>query len=292
MATTVRIKGAEGVEIASHHLGGDGPPVMLVHATGFHGRSWEPLATHLDPAFSVWALDQRGHGASGKSPDGRYDWDCFVEDLLAVIDGLGLDGWRGLGHSLGGAVLLMAEARRGGTFSSLCCYEPVVMPPDWAALVADGAGRVSLAELARKRRPSFPSRQAALDNYRSKPPFGTFQPDVLDAYVEYGFVDEPDGSVTLACRREDEASVFEGALSSGAWGRLRHVRCPVAVLGGADLSNPVSRAAEQVARQLPQAGYRRFEELDHFGPMVDPAQVAGAAALALGQSTNPVTPPS
>lgn len=285
------------MEIALHNFGGDGPPVMAVHATGFHGWCWEELAASLTPAFSVWAIDQRGHGASGKAPGGRYDdWDPFVEDLLAVIDALGGEGWCGLGHSLGGAVLLMAEARRPGTFSSLCCYEPVVIPPDWDRMVPRG---VSLADLARKRREEFPSRQAALDNYRSKPLFASFHPAVLDAYVRYGFVDRPDGTVTLACAREDEASMFEGGPVNGAWGALHDVRCPVAVLAGNDMADAVGRFAEQVARELPRGGVRRFDGLGHLGPMVDPARVAEAAAVAFAtfaypsdevRSTHDVTP--
>ncbi len=39
-----------------------------------------------------------------------------------------------------------------------------------------------------------------------------FDPAALDAYVTYGFVDDSGRrTVTLACAREDEATVYEGA---------------------------------------------------------------------------------
>ncbi len=199
MRTGPRVRGAEGVEIATYQLGGDGPPVVLMHATGFHGQCWIPLARELTAYFTVWAVDQRGHGASGKAPGGNYhDWGLFVDDLFAVLDALSPGPWRGIGHSLGGAVLLMAEARRPGTFMNLCCYEPVVFPPTSGS--PDGfGGRIPMAELARKRRANFPSRQAAYENYASKPPLNRLHPDALDAYVTFGFVDDPQGGVTLAC---------------------------------------------------------------------------------------------
>ncbi len=294
--------GADGVDIAVHHLGGDGPPVMVAHATGFHGRCYRRMAEALTPEFSVWALDQRGHGASGKPPGGRFDdWGRFADDLLRVIDAVepGV-AWRGMGHSLGGGVVLLAEAVRPGTFSALCCYEPVVLPPEW--LPASGepshsrtSDPVPLAVLARKRRPSFPSRQAAFDNYRSKPPFAAFDPAALRDYVEYGFVDAPDGSVTLACEREHEAAVFESAPASRVWDRLDEVRPPVAILAGPDEADPVARVAEPVARRLPRGGLRRFPHLDHFGPMTAPAEVGRVVAAALGghpeRSTIAVTSP-
>lgn len=314
---TRRVKVADGIEIAAHHLGGDGPPVMVAHATGFHGRCYAPMAKQLTPYFSVWALDQRGHGASGRPADGRYDeWSRFADDLLRVLADLEPGArWGGVGHSLGGAVVLMAEAMSTGTFSALCCYEPVVLPPDWRASAEEtaagetSAGRtasdggsptrtsdpVPLAALARKRRPSFESRAAAFDNYRSKPPFSTFDSEALRSYVEYGFTDCGDGTVTLACAREDEAAVFESAPSSGAWSTLSEVRPPVAVLAGASGQDLVARAADPVARRLPRGGIRRFPHLDHFGPLTAPAEVGQVAAAALGapveRSTIAVTSP-
>lgn len=275
---------------------------MVAHATGFHGRCYTRMAEQLTPEFSVWALDQRGHGASGKPSDGRFDdWSRFAEDLLRVIDAIepGAD-WGGMGHSLGGGVILLAEAIRPGTFSALCCYEPVVLPPEWRS--AGGAPSpgptsdpVPLAVLARKRRPSFASRQAAFDNYRSKPPFAGFDPEALRDYVEYGFVDAPDGSVTLACTREDEAAVFESAPLSGVWDHLDQVRPPVAVLAGPDDADPVARVAEPVARRLARGGIHRFPHLDHFGPMTAPSEVGQVVATALGarfeRSTIGVTSP-
>lgn len=290
-STEVRVRGAGGVELVVHHLGGEGPPVMLAHATGFHGRCWTSIATVLSRSFTVWAIDQRGHGSSGRPPDGRYDdWGCFAVDLLAAVDTIGGDGWRAAGHSLGGGVSLLAEARRPGTFEAICCYEPVVMPPpEILGTDRSGRGPNPLAELARKRRPTFASRAAALQNYRSKPPFAAFDPQVLADYVEYGFLDLPDGTVRLACDRVDEAAVFEGATASPTWAELPAVLAPVAVLSGSDLNDPVARFAPHVAQRLPRGGLRRLDGLDHFGPMTSPLAVAEIMEVALAGGQQPST---
>ncbi len=279
--------------------------MLLAHATGFHGRCWIPLARVLAPRFSVWALDQRGHGSSARAPGGRYDdWGAFADDILATVDAVGGEGWMAGGHSLGGGVSLLAESRRPGTFRAICCYEPVVMPPPGTAEAGSPGVDLPplrsnpLAQLARKRRPWFESREAALANYRSKPPFAAFDPEALAAYVEFGFRDDPGGGVTLACEREDEAAVFEGAAGNPAWDGLPAVTAPVAVLSGSDLSDPVARIAPAVARRLPRAGLRVMEGLNHFGPMCDPVAVGTlmleAFTLALPggtASTKADTPP-
>ena len=57
------VPSSDGVTLAVHDLGGDGPPILLAHATGFHGRVWLPVATHLADAH-CWAPDLLGHGDS------------------------------------------------------------------------------------------------------------------------------------------------------------------------------------------------------------------------------------
>ncbi len=291
--TWIAVRGPSKMKLAVHRLGGDGPPLMLAHATGFHGRCWAPVAEQLTDRFSVWALDQAGHGSSDRPADGRFEWELLASDLLEVIDFLGGDGWRIGGHSLGGGVALLAEAARPGTFDSICCYEPVVVPP-WArdpegtppaaaeATQTQGPGQtrtsVSLATLARKRRATFDSRSAALANYRSKPPFAEFSPSCLELYVEYGFVDNADGSVSLACQPDDEAAVFDMAPASPTWNLLGSIQAPVTVFAGKRGDDPVGSWAETIASRIPKGRFRSFESLDHFGPMTAPGEVGRAFA--------------
>jgi pimeloyl-ACP methyl ester carboxylesterase len=244
------------------------------------------MGPSLTGSFTVWAIDQRGHGASGKTaPGGLSDWSLFVDDLLTVIDELGGGDWYGFGHSMGGTVLLLGEARRAGTFRALCCYEPAMFVPSVFGAGGDETP-VPMGDVARKRRAVFRSREDALENYRAKPPFNGFHPDALAAYVEHGLVDQPDGSVALACRREDEASVFEGAPASGAFEALAEVGVPVRVLGGSEGSDPLQRVAELVTPHLPHGSYARMKGLGHFGPMTAPGEVGDEAARALSEQTH------
>lgn len=48
--------------------GGSGTPLLLLHATGFHARVWDPYVPHPRDSFRVIALDQRGHGTPACPP--------------------------------------------------------------------------------------------------------------------------------------------------------------------------------------------------------------------------------
>ncbi len=281
-----RASSSAGVDVAIHDLGGDGPPALLAHATGFQGPIWAPVARRLGDLHCV-APDLRGHGDSPAPADGDFAWEGFADDVLAALDALGLGHPAGIGHSSGAAALLLAEARRPGTFRALWCYEPIVLPPTEPGAPArsgDNPGGDQLARGARMRRERFDSLAAAEANFASKPPMDAFDPEVRQLYVAHGFGPDPDGGVRLKCRPEDEARVYEMGAHHSAWSVLDAVTCPVTVVRGTTEGFGPAAMSEPVASRLPHGRLEAHDDLDHFGPMTAPAAIAASilAALAPG----------
>lgn len=294
-----RIRTPDGVDIAVYDFdqlvppasgGGevDRPPLLLAHATGFHARCWLPVvAAGLGDRFHCYAFDERGHGDSTTPPNLDFDWHRFADDALAVVDHFGLDRPFAAGHSCGGALLLLGEVARPGTFRALYCFEPVIFPiddPADAAATADGAADNPLAAGARRRRQEFPSLDAARANFAAKPPMATFAPDALDAYVQHGCepVDplEDGGAVRLKCRGEDEALTYENAARHGAYSHLGEVHCPVTLACG-ELTAAFGEGILRLdAARLPAARVEVLPGLTHFGPLEDPAALAARISSA------------
>ena len=270
---------SDGVRIAAYDWGGQGPDLVMAHATGFHGRVFGPLARNLRRHFHCWSLDERGHGDSGSAPGGDYHWSGFRRDVLAVIDTLGLKQPFGFGHSCGGAALLLAEQERPGLFAGLYCFEPIV--PEGSP---QAAGDNPLASGARRRRAEFDDRQSAFDNYSSKAPLDILDTEVLWDYVNFGLADTAQGAVTLKCRPEVEAAVYENAYSHGAFDGLGEIRIPVTVAAGADTEELTKTMAHSGAAKLGQGPLRVLPGLGHFGPLQDPARVALSVLGALGST--------
>lgn len=269
----------DGHALAVHELGGSGRPTLLCHTTGMHGAVWEPMARALEGGLERWAIDFRAHGASVVPPDTPLPWTGFRDDVLAAVDGLELapGAILGIGHSMGGAALLLAEQARPGTFAGLWLFEPIVPPPGLLPTRLDGLPN-PLAEGAARRRATFPSTAEALANFASKPPLHQLRADALHAYVRHGFVEDAsgDGSVHLACRPDDESRTFQAAGHDG-FGRLGEVACPVVVACGDEPFGPVV-FAPSIAEALPAGRLERFGQLGHFGPLEAPERVAAAVS--------------
>lgn len=268
----------DGTALRIHDFGGSGRRVLGAHATGFNALVWTPLVHALADAHVV-APDFRGHGGSTIAPDADLSWHLFADDVLATLQevgwlDIGSDDARpvGIGHSMGGAALLLAEQRRPGTFAGLWLYEPIIFPPQIRGGLAPGDNHLATGALRRRR--TFASRADAAANYGSKPPMNSFTAEALTGYVEGGFVDQADGTVRLACRPEDESRTFTSAMGCDAFEHLGEVRCPVAVVRGAIGDHSPAAIAGPAADELRQGHLVVHDELTHFGPMEDPTGLA------------------
>ena len=272
-AAAVFVSTSDGVRIATHELGGQGAPLLMVHAAGLHGRVFEPMAAHLADHFRCVSLDGRRHGDSPAPAGRRLDWHGLADDVLAVVDGLALDRPYGFGHSSGGTALLLAEQARPGTFAALYCFEPVIVAAD-PPLGRDEESW--LAARARRRRTTFASRDEACRHYSSKPPLDAMAPEVLRAYVDHGFADTPDGRVRIKCRPEDEAAVYETATAHDAYARLAEVTCPVAIACGSETEGCTPELARGHVERMPRGRSEVLDRIGHLGPLERPDQVASS----------------
>jgi pimeloyl-ACP methyl ester carboxylesterase len=268
----------DGVEINYFDLGGSGPPLLMVHATGFHGMMWIPIADRLQDDFHCWSLDLRGHGDSGAPPDLDFAWGGFAQDIRTVVEALSLEKPRAVGHSLGGAMLLMVEQQAPGTFSTIYAYEPAICVPS-SETGADGSEAV---DLALRRRARFPSRSVALANYAGKPPMDSFADEALALYVEHGFAEDGDGGVLLKCRPEYEAGAFRGFSATTIYAQLPEVRCPVVIASGSEPGSNATDRNEIFVSRLPHGRGQELMGLNHFGPQQSPARLADSIRATLG----------
>ena len=102
------------------------PTLLLVHATGFHGRIWDRVLEPFGDRHSI-ALEQRGHGRSEKRK--IEHWQVVGKDVAAFVETLELTNLIGIGHSMGAHALVDAAATIGA-FARLLLLDPTIPDPE------------------------------------------------------------------------------------------------------------------------------------------------------------------
>lgn len=157
MVTHVQVDGPEGA-----------PVLVLLHSLGTSLHVWDAQARALSDTYRVVRPDLRGHGLSEVAP-GPGSIEGFAQDVLALLDALGVGQAHVGGLSLGGMVAQAVAHRAPGRAASLIlCDTALSIPPpamwrDRAALVrADGMGALADAVMARWVTPGFMDAPAAV----------------------------------------------------------------------------------------------------------------------------------
>lgn len=268
-----QIASGDGTRLALRSWSGSKPTLAMLHATGFCKETWEPLIDELrihGVDNEVMAWDQRAHGDSG--PIGAMaDWWDLGHDAVAVIDSLDAP-IVGIGHSSGGAALVMAELLRPSSLDSLILVEPVIFPPPY------GRDEDSpLAVGASRRRASFSSQAEARNNYIGKGAFAHWEERAVDAFVAGCFAADGDG-ITLKCRPEDEADFYRAGSAHGVWDRLGEVNVPTLIVSGERDSGLFDGLAAKQAAEFVDAKVAIVADAGHFVPMEQPAALAALVA--------------
>jgi pimeloyl-ACP methyl ester carboxylesterase len=260
---------------------GAGPPVVLLHGWPQHWWIWRDVVPLLAPHARLIMPDLRGLGWSEAPRDG-YAKEQLADDVLALLDALGLERVRLVGHDWGGWVGWLLCARAPERLEAFLALD---IPHPWS-VSSMTPGR--LARLAYQPVLGAPLLGEALIR----------TPGVIGRMIRAG-----------ARRREawtaDDLRLFETPLREPArarasslyyrtfltrelvpiaMGRYRdvHFDVPVRALFGAQ--SPI-RSEDPLAgleRRAPRAEVEIVEECGHFVPEEHPALVAARARELFG----------
>jgi 3-oxoadipate enol-lactonase len=128
----------------------DAPALVLSNSLGTTLAMWDPMLPRLTERLRVVRYDARGHGRS-PVPEGPYTIAALGEDVVGLLDRLGIERASFCGLSIGGMVgqWLGAHARGRIERLVLCCtasHVPGAGFPERAAAVREAGGTTPLAE--------------------------------------------------------------------------------------------------------------------------------------------------
>lgn len=204
-------------------FGGGGPPLVALHGHMNEGLFARRLAEKFAREYRVIALDQRGHGESGRPAS--FDNDRYVADALALLDHLGIDHAVLLGHSLGGVVAYRLAARRPERVRALIIE-------DIGAAVNDDLGFA--AEWPRR----MPTKEALIDALGRLGPAFAYSMRQYEEGWGLPFVPED----MIRSQRKLNGSHWDDWLATG---------CPALLLHGMRSSCLSYGQAEEMARRRP-----------------------------------------
>lgn len=99
---------------------GSGYPIIFVHEFGSDLREWETQVRYFSRAYRCIAYNARGYPPSEVPDDlNLYGWEFSVDDIAAVMRGVGIERAHIVGLSMGGYAALQFGLRHPGKASAI-----------------------------------------------------------------------------------------------------------------------------------------------------------------------------
>ena len=260
-------------------------PIVFSHANSFPASTYRILFGHLEKrGFAVSAVERFGH-------DPQYpvtsNWPHLVQQLVdfttAEVQRLGEPVFLA-GHSLGGFLSVMAAARHPELVRGVLLIDSPLLG-GWKANAVGVAkrtqvvGSISPGKVSRGRRFSWASNEEALEHFRKKKAFASWDAAVLQDYVHHGLTDH-DGKRVLGFDRAVETAIYNTLPHN--LGRLlsaHPLQCPAAFIGGRD-SEEMKQVGMAMTLRVTQ-GRTMMLDGSHLFPMEQPQATAAAIEAAL-----------
>jgi aminoacrylate hydrolase len=247
---------------------GAGPPVMLLSGLSGVARGWAPQIEPLSRHFRVVVHDHRGTGASGAQA-GDVSVEAMAEDVVALMDALGIERAHLLGHSTGGAMALALALHRPARVGR------IVVSSAWAAPDPDFLSGFQARLQALRLRG-----KAAYLRLSTEMTFGTewtnTNREAVEARIARDLAEPPDEA--LLARRIAAICRFDLARA------LPQIAVPVlAIYAGDDRVVPW-RATQAIADAVPGARIRAFAQGGHALPVLQAVDYAKAVVDFLAEA--------
>ncbi len=241
-----------------------GPVVIMLHGYTDSWFSFSRVLSRLDQRFHIYVLDQRGHGDSDR-PTGSYDIPTFAADVLAFMDQKQIEKATIVGHSMGSFVAQHVAARA---------------PERVTKLVLVASATTMDNEVVREVRKEV----MALRNPVPLSVVREFQLSTMFRAVPEEFLDR----VIEESRKlpaQIWQAIMEGMLAHSAEAQLEKIKAPTLILwGDREKIFPLRSEQETLARRIPDATLKVYQETGHAPHWEDPDRFAEDLQSFLGQT--------
>lgn len=260
--TRVELGGGFGLNV---EVGGEGPPIVLLHGFTGSGSGWGEFGELLRTRFTTIAPDIVGHGQSDAPDDvDPYRMENVVADLVTAVSKLGFERAAWLGYSMGGRTALHVTNAYPDAVSALV----LIGASAGLDCVEDRLARTT-ADNALAARIEREGVEAFVDYWENIPIFATQK--ALPAEVR-----ERVRAGRLRNRAIGLANSLRG-MGTGAQEPLQHrldqLAQPTLVLAG-ELDVKYVETGEQLAASMPNARFAAIPAAGHAAQLERPNETA------------------
>ncbi len=235
---TFQVPLEDGAAICMRRHGNpEGVRLLVTHGNGFAADAYFPYWQHLLDRFDLLVFDFRNHGRNIPVKPANHHYAQLSRDLERVVQEvrkqLGQKPTAGIFHSMSARTAMKHAIEIGWRWDALLLFDPPsVPPPAHPAYEPMRVFEIKLAGWARNRRRRYASIEELADEYRLSRAARSWVAGAHELMACSVLRSSPGGDgYVLVCDPENEAAIYEQALTLNLWPRADAFGGPVKLIG-------------------------------------------------------------
>lgn len=250
------------------------PVIVMLHGASSNCHNWDFMCRSLADDYHILAIDQRGHGDSGRPASGYHPAD-YAADLAAFREAMGLERIFLIGHSMGGRVALLHTAQSGSPVAGLVLVD--------CGPSAPRAGLERITQAITSAPDSFADEQEAYAYIKMLRP--RYSHETLQNRVSHALLRREDGRLAWKYDRDALLQSIHGSVGVDWWDCLAKVPCPTLVVRGAESDILPQEIARRMLEVLQASELVEIAEGSHAVPFEDTTVFESAVRRFLARLT-------
>ncbi len=228
----------------------DAPWLVLSHSLASNGRMWDPQIAAFKDRYRILNYDMRGHGQSAV-PHGPYSLDLLADDVLGLMNQLGIEHCTYVGLSVGGMIGQTLALRQTKRFVKMVLADTGhAQSPD---VITQWEDRIRIAQTQGMNALVRPTMERWFTPEFRESPAAKAIASIFAATPVAGYV-----------------GCVQAIMQLNTTGRLKEITIPVLAIAGA--ADPSAAGTKQIAESVPGAKFVSIGPAAHISNIEQPGK--------------------
>jgi pimeloyl-ACP methyl ester carboxylesterase len=225
---------------------------LALHGLASSAHWYDIVSPLLRDRYHIYAPDQRGHGQTTSAPSG-YDWQTLSDDLVGLLDHVGLDQVAVMGHSWGGNVATNFAAKYPDRVSRLIMIDGGFLD----GRLFPGASWEAFSHRVRPRDVTG-NREEFLERLRNQ--LGVIWNGDIERIVQTMVYEDEDGQIQDILQPENHAQVIRAMWDEPASVTMPRIQCPTLVVPAGPTPERAGTEFAETRRRMVDAAEKNLKD--------------------------------
>jgi len=250
--------------------------LTFIHANGFPPISYNTILDELSKTYNVDNFLLRPLWSKKTDPKKLKDWNVFCEDYEVFLNNY-KDKVIGLGHSIGGNIVLHTAIKNPKLFSKIILLDPTLFPPKiilmWKIINLFKLQHyfLDLSKNTKNKTMFYDSIDQMFQNYRKKAIFQNINDEILTNYIK-SITKKGNGEIRITYSNNWEEQIYNKGLlkDNYIWKNIKNLSIPCLIIHVQNSNAFPQSSIEKIKKINKNIQFKSLDNLTHLFPLENP----------------------